>query len=88
LMREHQEWFDGGTTGPALRRGIREKYEDIVNPDLYADAAMPALWFALRDAVQFGWIRACGNSASTIRHPKPLRSGIGMIATFASRRPR
>ena len=32
-----------------------KKYEDIVNVDFYAPAALPGLWLALRDVVLF-WI--------------------------------
>ena len=55
-LKEHPEWFDWRPDG-SLRYAENppKKYEDIVNVDFYTEGAMPALWIALRDVVQF-WV--------------------------------
>src|SRR6202035_768128 len=55
-LRDHPDWFRWRPDGSMrYAENPPKKYEDIVNPDFYAEAAMPALWFALRDVVQF-WV--------------------------------
>ncbi|MGE4045797.1 MAG: maltotransferase domain-containing protein [Acetobacteraceae bacterium] len=55
-LREHPDWFRWRPDGSMrYAENPPKKYEDIVNPDFYAEAAMPALWHALRDVIQF-WV--------------------------------
>ncbi len=53
-LKEHPDWFSWRPDG-SLRYAENppKKYEDIVNVDFYADAAIPDLWMALRDVVIF-----------------------------------
>ena len=49
--------FAGGRTASvSYAENPPKKYEDIVNVDFYAPDAVPGLWRALRDVVQF-WVR-------------------------------
>ncbi|WP_347554570.1 maltotransferase domain-containing protein [Robbsia sp. KACC 23696] len=56
-LKEHPDWFAWRPDG-SLRYAENppKKYQDIVNPDFYAAAAVPDLWLELRDAVLF-WVR-------------------------------
>jgi starch synthase (maltosyl-transferring) len=87
-LREHPDWFRWRPDG-SLRYAENppKKYEDIVNPDFYAPAALPALWYALRDVVQF-WI---DQGVRIFRvdnpHTKPLPFWRWMIADIRSRHP-
>ena len=55
-LQEHPGWFSWRPDG-SIRHAENppKKYEDIVNVDFYADAAVPDLWIALRDVVR-GWV--------------------------------
>jgi starch synthase (maltosyl-transferring) len=85
---EHPSWFAWRPDG-TLRYAENppKKYEDIVNPDFYADDAKPALWIALRDVILF-WIAA---GVRTFRvdnpHTKPLPFWEWMIADVRARHP-
>jgi starch synthase (maltosyl-transferring) len=85
-IKEHPEWFDWRPDG-SLRYAENppKKYEDIVNVDFYAPAAMPGLWHALRNIVLF-WV---GEGIRIFRvdnpHTKPLPFWDWMIADVRSR---
>ncbi len=53
-LRQHKDWFAWRPDG-SLRYAENppKKYEDIVNVDFYAPAAIPDLWVALCDVVLF-----------------------------------
>ena len=87
-LREHPDWFRWRPDG-SLRYAENppKKYEDIVNPDFYAEAAMPALWFALRDAVQFWVDQGVRIFRVDNPHTKPLPFWHWMIADIRGRRP-
>ena len=55
-LREHRDWFTWRPDG-SIRSAENppKKYEDIVNVAFYAEEAMPSLWVALRNVVQF-WV--------------------------------
>jgi starch synthase (maltosyl-transferring) len=55
-LKQHPGWFRWRPDG-SLRYAENppKKYEDIVNVDFYADAAIPDLWIALRDVVHH-WV--------------------------------
>jgi starch synthase (maltosyl-transferring) len=57
-LKEHPTWFAWRPDG-TLRYAENppKKYQDIVNPDFYAQDAKPELWIALRD-VFLHWIAA------------------------------
>jgi starch synthase (maltosyl-transferring) len=87
-LREHVDWFRWRPDG-SLRYAENppKKYEDIVNPDFYAEAATPALWLALRDVVQF-WVNQ-GVRIFRVDNPhtKPLPFWRWMIADIRTRHP-
>ena len=64
-----------------------KKYEDIVNPDFYSEAAMPALWLALRDVVQFWVDQGVRIFRVDNPHTKPLPFWHWMIADIRGRHP-
>jgi starch synthase (maltosyl-transferring) len=72
-LRQHPNWFRRRPDGTIkYAENPPKKYEDIVNVDFYAEGAVPDLWEALRDVVQF-WV---DNGVRTFRvdnpHTKPL----------------
>ncbi len=87
-LREHPEWFRWRPDG-SIRSAENppKKYEDIVNPDFYADTAMPALWVALRDVVQFWVDQGVRIFRVDNPHTKPLPFWQWMIADIRARHP-
>ena len=87
-LKEHPSWFAWRPDG-TLRYAENppKKYQDIVNPDFYAQDAVPALWLALRDIVQF-WVDA-GIRIFRVDNPhtKPLPFWEWMIDEIRSREP-
>ena len=87
-LKQHPDWFRWRPDG-SLRYAENppKKYEDIVNPDFYAEASIPSLWLALRDVVAF-WI---GQGVETFRvdnpHTKPLPFWRWMIADIQAKHP-
>jgi starch synthase (maltosyl-transferring) len=87
-LQTHKDWFDWRPDG-SLRYAENppKKYEDIVNVDFYTDGAKPALWLALRDAVQF-WV---DQGVKIFRvdnpHTKPFPFWEWLIADIRSRHP-
>ena len=87
-LREHPDWFRWRPDGSMrYAENPPKKYEDIVNPDFYADAAMPALWLALRDAVQFWVDQGVRIFRVDNPHTKPLPFWHWMIADIRGRHP-
>lgn len=87
-LREHPEWFDWRPDGTIrYAENPPKKYEDIVNVDFYAEAAMPALWVALRDVVAF-WVKQ-GVRIFRVDNPhtKPLPFWEWLIADIRGRNP-
>lgn len=84
----HPGWFAWRPDG-SLRYAENppKRYQDIVNPDFYAPDAMPGLWLALRDVVQF-WIDA-GVRMFRVDNPhtKPLPFWAWLIADIRARHP-
>lgn len=55
-LQEHPEWFQWRPDGTIqFAENPPKRYEDIVNVAFYAPGALPSLWEALRDIVQF-WV--------------------------------
>jgi starch synthase (maltosyl-transferring) len=87
-LREHPDWFRWRPDGSIrFAENPPKKYEDIVNPDFYADAAMPSLWFALRDVVQFWVDQGVRIFRVDNPHTKPLPFWQWMIADIRGRHP-
>jgi starch synthase (maltosyl-transferring) len=87
-LREHPDWFRWRPDGSIrFAENPPKKYEDIVNPDFYAEAAMPGLWFALRDVVQFWVDQGVGIFRVDNPHTKPLPFWHWMIADIRGRHP-
>jgi starch synthase (maltosyl-transferring) len=87
-LREHPDWFQWRPDGSIrYAENPPKKYEDIVNVDFYTDAAVPALWLALRDVVLF-W---AGEGVRLFRvdnpHTKPLPFWEWLIAEVRTRFP-
>jgi starch synthase (maltosyl-transferring) len=85
-LREHPEWFAWRADGSIrYAENPPKKYEDIVNVDFYAAQAMPALWLALRDVVQFWTDQGIRIFRVDNPHTKPLPFWQWMIADIRSR---
>ncbi|MBS0643281.1 MAG: DUF3416 domain-containing protein [Proteobacteria bacterium] len=87
-LTEHRDWFRWRPDGSMrYAENPPKKYEDIVNPDFYGKASFPAVWLALRDAIQF-WV---DEGVRIFRvdnpHTKPLPFWQWMIADIQSRHP-
>jgi starch synthase (maltosyl-transferring) len=87
-LKEHPDWFSRRSDGSIrYAENPPKKYEDIVNPEFYAPAAIPDLWTALRDVVLF-WI---GEGIRIFRvdnpHTKPLPFWEWLIADIRARQP-
>jgi starch synthase (maltosyl-transferring) len=87
-LKQHPDWFRWRPDGTVrYAENPPKKYEDIVNVDFYAPAAIPALWTALRDVVRF-WI---DQGVHIFRvdnpHTKPLPFWQWLIADIHARAP-
>lgn len=87
-LREHPEWFAWRADGSVrCAENPPKRYEDIVNVEFYAPGAMPSLWLALRDVIEF-WV---GEGVRSFRvdnpHTKPLPFWEWLIADVKSRHP-
>jgi starch synthase (maltosyl-transferring) len=87
-IKEHPEWFDWRPDG-SLRYAENppKKYEDIVNVDFYAPAAIPGLWYALRNVVLFWAAEGIRIFRVDNPHTKPLPFWDWMIADVRARYP-
>lgn len=87
-LAEHPGWFSWRPDG-SIRHAENppKKYEDIVNVDFYADAAIPDLWLALRDVVE-GWVEQ-GVTLFRVDNPhtKPLPFWEWLIADIRHKYP-
>ncbi|MDH1263511.1 alpha-1,4-glucan--maltose-1-phosphate maltosyltransferase [Pseudomonas sp. GD03944] len=87
-LREHPGWFSWRPDG-SIRHAENppKKYEDIVNVEFYAEAAIPDLWLALRDVV-VGWVEQ-GVTLFRVDNPhtKPMPFWEWLIADVRSRHP-
>ena len=87
-LRQHPGWFSWRPDGSIrYAENPPKKYEDIVNVDFYAEAAVPELWRTLRDIVAF-WV---GEGVRLFRvdnpHTKPFPFWEWLIADIRSRDP-
>jgi starch synthase (maltosyl-transferring) len=87
-IKEHPEWFNWRPDGSVrYAENPPKKYEDIVNVDFYAAAAIPQLWLALRDIVLF-WVEQ-GVRIFRVDNPhtKPLPFWEWLISQVRTRHP-
>jgi Domain of unknown function (DUF3416)/Alpha amylase, catalytic domain len=87
-LKQHPDWFDWRPDGSLkYAENPPKKYEDIVNVDFYAPAALPGLWQALRDVVLF-W---ASNGVRAFRvdnpHTKPAPFWEWLIAEVRAQYP-
>ncbi|TRO16125.1 alpha-1,4-glucan--maltose-1-phosphate maltosyltransferase [Ectopseudomonas mendocina] len=87
-LEQHPGWFSWRPDG-SIRHAENppKKYEDIVNVEFYAEAAMPGLWLALRDVV-LGWVEL-GVTLFRVDNPhtKPMPFWEWLIADVRERHP-
>ncbi len=87
-LKAHPEWFAWRPDG-SLRYAENppKKYEDITNVDFYAEGALPSLWLALKEVVEF-WV---DHGVKIFRvdnpHTKPLPFWEWLIADVQARNP-
>lgn len=87
-VTQHQDWFRRRPDGSIrYAENPPKKYEDIVNPDFYGEASFPAVWMALRDAIQFWVDQGVRIFRVDNPHTKPLPFWQWMIADIQSRHP-
>lgn len=87
-LKEHPDWFTWRPDGSIrYAENPPKKYQDIVNVDFYARAAMPPMWLAWRDVIRY-WI---SEGVKTFRvdnpHTKPLPFWQWLIADVRAQNP-
>lgn len=87
-LKQHPDWFQWRPDGSMrYAENPPKKYQDIVNVDFYGPGAIPELWLALRDVVQF-WV---DEGVRIFRvdnpHTKPFPFWEWLIADIRSRDP-
>lgn len=88
-LRDHPGWFSWRPDGSMrYAENPPKKYQDIVNVDFYAAEAIPDLWLALRDAVQFWVDRGVRIFRVDNPHTKPFPFWEWLIADIRARDPR
>src|SRR5690606_10227783 len=85
---QHPGWFNWRPDGTIrYAENPPKKYQDIVNVDFYASDALPEMWVAWRDIVEY-WAK---EGVRTFRvdnpHTKPLPFWQWLIADIRSRYP-
>jgi starch synthase (maltosyl-transferring) len=87
-LKTHPGWFAWRPDG-SLRYAENppKKYEDIVNVDFYAEAAVPELWHALREVVLFWAAEGVRTFRVDNPHTKPLPFWSWLIETVQRRYP-
>jgi starch synthase (maltosyl-transferring) len=87
-LKQHPDWFRWRPDGSMrYAENPPKKYEDIVNPDFYLEAAVPSLWYALRDVIQFWVDQGVRIFRVDNPHTKPLPFWQWMIADIKDRHP-
>ena len=88
LGSRHKAWFRWRPDGSMrYAENPPKKYEDIVNPDFYADASIAAVWPALRDVIQYWVDQGVRIFRVDNPHTKPLPFWHWMIADIQGRHP-
>ncbi len=87
-VTSHPDWFRRRADGSIrFAENPPKKYEDIVNVDFYASAALPDLWLALRDVVLFWREQGVRIFRVDNPHTKPLPFWEWLIDDVRSRHP-
>ncbi|TFW10082.1 alpha-1,4-glucan--maltose-1-phosphate maltosyltransferase, partial [Oxalobacteraceae bacterium OM1] len=87
-LQQHPDWFAWRPDGSIrYAENPPKKYQDIVNVDFYAKDAVPSLWIALRDAVQFWVTEGVRVFRVDNPHTKPLPFWEWLIEDIKSRHP-
>jgi len=87
-LKEHPDWFRWRPDGSIrYAENPPKKYQDIVNVDFYASAAVPALWEAWRDIILVWVARGVSQFRVDNPHTKPLPFWEWLIADVRSRHP-
>lgn len=87
-LKQHPDWFSWRPDGSMrYAENPPKKYQDIVNVDFYAPGAVPDLWLALRDAVQFWVDQGVRIFRVDNPHTKPFPFWEWLIADIRSRDP-
>jgi starch synthase (maltosyl-transferring) len=87
-LRQHPGWFRFRPDGSIrFAENPPKKYEDIVNVDFHAPAALPDLWTALRDVVLFWVDQGVRLFRVDNPHTKPLPFWEWLIADVRGRHP-
>lgn len=87
-LKQHRDWFVWRPDGSMrYAENPPKKYQDIVNPDFYGKAALPALWMALRDVIQFWVDQGVRIFRVDNPHTKPFPFWRWMIADIRDRHP-
>jgi starch synthase (maltosyl-transferring) len=87
-IAQHRDWFRWRPDGSMrYAENPPKKYEDIVNPDFYGSAALPAVWHALRDVIQFWVDQGVRIFRIDNPHTKPLPFWQWMIGDIQGRHP-
>jgi starch synthase (maltosyl-transferring) len=87
-VRAHPEWFEWRPDGTIrYAENPPKRYEDIVNVAFYAPGAVPSLWNALRDVVQFWLEQGVHIFRVDNPHTKPLPFWEWLIEDIRAREP-
>ncbi|HEX3349866.1 MAG TPA: alpha-1,4-glucan--maltose-1-phosphate maltosyltransferase [Acetobacteraceae bacterium] len=87
-LKQHPKWFAWRPDGSIrYAENPPKKYEDIVNVDFYADAAIPDLWVALAEVVIFWAEQGVRMFRVDNPHTKPFPFWEWMIAEVKARFP-
>ncbi len=87
-IKQHPAWFSWRPDGSVrYAENPPKKYQDIVNVEFYAEAAVPSLWVALRDVVWFWREQGVRIFRVDNPHTKPLPFWQWMIADIRARDP-
>ena len=87
-LKQHPDWFSWRPDGSMrYAENPPKKYQDIVNVDFYGPGAVPELWLALRDAVQFWVDQGVRIFRVDNPHTKPFPFWEWLIADIRARDP-
>ena len=87
-LKQHREWFDWRPDGSLkYAENPPKKYQDIVNVDFYAPAAVPDLWAALAEVVLFWAAQGVRTFRVDNPHTKPFPFWEWLIAEVRAHHP-
>lgn len=87
-LKEHPGWFNWRPDGTIrYAENPPKKYQDIVNVDFYASEALPDMWLAWRDVVEYWASEGIRTFRVDNPHTKPLPFWQWLIADIRSKYP-